>query len=282
LRTFLFSTLVALAVVAGPGGLEAQPKARVAPNQQLPDILEPAEAEAFREKLQHARPARTQVFDFVIEYRPYREESEFYEGRLAVGSDPEGRYTRLDLAARDDAVSLFVSSGENPRILRQKGDARQSVEDLESVWTRSILPPLPVYFADLGMPYLDQDNWRYLGPERRLGRPCQVFLVPSSQRESIAYRMTIDEDFLAILQVETFDRKKEELVSSWEISRLKKVDETWIVRQINYRNPEKREKAIFTVTDWMAVPPESEGDLNWTQLDRGLLEKVALEPAPID
>lgn len=105
---------------------------------------------------------------------------------------------------------------------------------------------------DLQMPFLQWSESVYEGLAKVRGRPAHTYLlyapagVRAVQPELAAVRVSLDGQFLALVQVELLDAAGRAL-KTVAVLEVKKLGEQWIVKSVDVRNPRTRDKTRFTV-----------------------------------
>lgn len=166
-----------------------------------------------------------------------------YQGQaLAIFAGAENAVTRAELAFPYEAYT-------SPQDWQRSNLQTILGADL----LQPVLPEFVYTYFELQMPFLYWPEWEYLGEERAKGRNTHVFdMYPPealAQADSgmSAVRIYVDHKFAALLKAEVLD-KQGEPAKTFKINKIKKVQERYIVRQIDLFDERTRDKTRFTVT----------------------------------
>lgn len=204
---------------------------------------------------------------FQLQIMPRREKTRRVSGVLLGSQGQGGPVSRVDLALEEAEVA--ASGAARParvkRLLLQNGVAAYAMEaDSAADDPTPAIVPSERYFEplagsdftvfDLLMPYIYWQRFRYEGRSTLRGRPTHVFMMyPPEEDGSLkshvsAVRLYIDEEVNAMVQVELYG-PDEAIAKTVSIGSFKKVDDQWLVDEIDVRDESKRDKTRFKVLD---------------------------------
>lgn len=232
---------------------EAQPRGRPEPFLINPDDIDREEGAEVLRQFRSARLAGDFCFVFALEHRPREGDRIERAGRLWGTWNEEGPLSRLWLAGLEgeQPLHLLFQNGMEPWLLAR--DEATSAEALP-VEGEALLKPLreELIFSpfELLMPFVYWDDWVYEGSDRVKGRPAYHFLfyppVDFPNPELGAVRVTLDARFNALLRAQLLSPAGEPL-KTLQINRLKRINEQWIVREIDLLDERSRDKTRFRV-----------------------------------
>jgi hypothetical protein len=251
-RAFLFLACAALAIP-----LAAAPAARtIRPSPHYVQFGQPDQAEGARilRGFRGMGIAGDYFLDFKLRVMPRRGAEREFTGRLWGSRNEQGAISRVNLNA--------TPAGER-RLLLQNGTAPAVWE-----WTAatgavaplaigSLFEPLiagtELTIFDLQMPYLYWEDFVFEGVSKIRGRPAHTFLLYPPADFTAAYpaltgvRVHLDTQFNAMVQAELIGAG-DRAIKTLAVLDLKKVGEQWMVKTIDLRNEQTRDKTRFQVT----------------------------------
>lgn len=201
---------------------------------------------------------------FQLQIMPRREKTRRVSGVLLGSQGEGGPVSRVDVVLEEASVGEGQPARVK-RLLLQNGVAAYAMEADSAgedpvpavVLTERYFEPLAGSdFAvfDLLMPYIYWQRFRYEGRSTLRGRPTHVFMMyPPEDDESLesqvsAVRLYIDEEVNAMVQAEVFG-PDEEIAKTVSIGSFKKIDDQWMVDEIDVRDERARDKTRFKVLD---------------------------------
>lgn len=169
-------------------------------------------------------------------------------GEMLGTSNAQGPLTRLSIGDQ----RWLVQSGCEPATWLASADGKAAAllplaDSLKSV------AGTDVTIFDLQMPFLYWTDFAYEGLARVRGRPAHSFvLYPPASAATLApvvsgVRVLIDTQFQALMQAELLGPAGR-LEKTISVLDLKKVGEQWLVKSIDVRNSQTRDKTRFTLT----------------------------------
>ena len=239
-----------------------------------PDAASEAEAQTLLAGIRQVQLPPYYAFQFVLRYMPNRGDDKWMEGRLwgSWNSDVSSLRLYFPQCGKKGSMTCFSYTGENPdAYIAYNSDAAEKVP-LEKT-TEELIPGMGLTLFDIQMPYLHWKDSVYEGPIRFMGRPAHRFILyPQKDKDygSIgAVRVYIDEDYRAVLKAEVLDHSGNKL-RSFEVGSLKKINDMWIVKKLNFVDEATKSKArVMIVAAALNVPfnlsylkPESSSTLS--------------------
>jgi len=193
--------------------------------------------------------------EFVLTILPRRGEEHSVPGRLWGTHDERGNLTRIVLApgAAGQETRLLVRVGPASAAWTFTPGKNQAVQPLSASALFEPLAGSDVTAFDLEMPFLYWDDFVFEGVSKIRGRPAHVFLmkppagfIPADQKIA-GVRLYLDTEYTAVVQFEEVSPDNEPIKTVSTLD-LKKVDDQWIVKSIDYRVEATHNKSRFTVT----------------------------------
>ena len=236
--------------------LEAQPRSRVPPSPSAPADLDPAEGEAVIDRFRAARYPQDYSFLFNFRHYPRRGAVKEFSGQLWGSWNQYGPILRVRLnqeETREDPPEFVFQNGHLIQIwsVQHQGSTTVATPVEGSALHESILPELTFTPFDLQMPFLYWKEFDYEGPDRVRGRPAHHFLFHPPEDFTGdpvigAVRVTIDAHWNAMLRAQVLDPEGE-VRKTYQVLRVRRVDEEWVVRSIDLIDEDSRAKTRFEV-----------------------------------
>lgn len=201
-------------------------------------------------------------FQFQLEHKPRRGRTIRYKGFMYGSSSDEGPISRFVLFPEqmgEDAsvellpIELIVHNGILPKIWMRKQLSQSFVLIEDAALFEPIFDGVLYTPFDLQMPFVYWENYDYEGPSRVLSRIGQRFLMyppensPADQNGITSVRVAIDDTYNALLQAEVL-REEEQVSTRFTVRGLKKVQEYYIIKEIELKNMLSRDATAFKVT----------------------------------
>jgi hypothetical protein len=248
-RAFLFATLAGGAATALRA---APPNLPVAPDLAQVGKPDAAAARALLEKFRESSLPGRYYFEFELHALPRRGEERVYRGRLWGARNDQGAITR---------VQLTDAAGATHRWLLQNGASAsvwtlangQPAQLAETALFAPLIPGVDVSAFDLLMPYLYWPDAALDRVERIRGRPAHAyrFQPPAAfaraHPEIGSVRAYLDTQFNALMQAERCGPDGQ-VLATLSLGELKKVDEQWLLKSVDFRNEATRNKTRLLVT----------------------------------
>lgn len=246
--------------------IAAQPGKPGGRNERIFEVedLDPGEGSRLLHTLRNQRPVGDFIFRFQLEHFPEVGETRTYEGLLWGTWINGAQVFRVHLGGGGDqpgdiAHRFLVRSGPDGFIYRLsdlQGSASAEPEPVLLTGAdrfRPLLEELTYTAFDLQVPFVHWSDIRYRGTDRVIGRPAHRFLAVApeaietpEQLPLAGISMAVDADFYALLRADYLDRSGETL-RSLRLLNFKKVQDQWIVRRLDIKDAETREKTRFNV-----------------------------------
>ena len=133
-----------------------------------------------------------------------------------------------------------------------KGDAE---EPLESVPFDQPMGNLDLSWSDLSLSFLWWPNGRIVGQERVRGRFCTIVELTVPASVEVGYdriRLWIDPEVNLLMQADTLDRRGR-LLRRLQVKSLRKIDEIWMVQNVDVINAQTRDRVTLRVRSVKAL-----------------------------
>jgi len=220
------------------------------------DPIDAAKGEAILKAFRQQRLKGDYVFYFDLVNLPRRGEKSTYEGILWGTWVPEGPLTRAVIwepgKERAPFLQLLALGGTRPRvwIWEAKTDERRELSEKELF--EPLLPNNNYSAFDLLMPFAYWDDYRYEGSRRIKGQATHEFLmlppeaIKKAQPEIGGARIALDTNFNSLVRAKLLNPQGEDL-QTIEILNFVKIDDQYIVKQIDLMDEATRDKSRFKV-----------------------------------
>lgn len=245
--------LTAFALSATAVSLFGQAAPRPAP-RFLQDKRDEVEGARALEQFRRAGPAGDYWLEFELRILPRNGEERTLRGQLFGTMRPQGPLSRLVLPGAGGVATeqrwLFGAAGTGGAWQWRPGETAGSAIGLEQ--SLAPLAGTDVTLFDLQMPFLSWPERVYEGLAKVRGRPAHTYLlyapadVRSVQPELAAVRVSLDGQFLALVQAEFLSAEGKSL-KTISVLEVKKLGEEWIVKSVDVRNARTRDKTRFQV-----------------------------------
>ncbi len=232
----------------------AQPKRfRPAPDYVQVGHADQAEGkkilEAFRSRSLYPEH---QYINFDLTLMPRRGDERTVPGRMWVGRDARGPVIRLAIAPGvvGQEIRLLVQSGADGAVW--KWPAEISGQSLAPAALFEALGGTDVTAFELQLGFLQWGDFVFEGVSKVRGRPAHVFLmyppsgVTALHPDLSAVRVYLDTEYSAPIQFEELGAEGKP-TKTVTVMDLKKVDDQWIVKTIDFHNEATRDKSRLQV-----------------------------------
>lgn len=130
----------------------------------------------------------------------------------------------------------------------ERGDPPELVPDPD--WAATVAG-FDLTWADLSLSFLWWAGGRWVGSERIRGRLCEIIELTAPEDAATAYagvRLWIDPETALLLQADALDRRGR-AVRRVQVRSLRKIDEMWMVQNLDIYNHATRERVTLRVRD---------------------------------
>lgn len=247
-RAFFVLAFVALAVRLPA----APPNFPTAPDLAQVGKLDAATARVLLEKFRDSAIPGQYFLEFELHALPRRGDERVYRGQLWGSRNDTGAITRVQLT---DAAGLshrwLLQNGAKSAVWGLVND--QPVPLAEAAVLAPLIPGVEVSAFDLLMPYLYWPQSGLPRIERIRGRPAHayVFQPPAAfvqaHPEAAFVRAYLDTQFNALMQAERCAANGQ-VLATLSLGELKKVNEQWMLKSVDFRNETTRDKTRLLVT----------------------------------
>lgn len=117
------------------------------------------------------------------------------------------------------------------------------------------LPGLDLTWADLTLSFLWWEGATVIGSERVRGRYSYVLDVPAPEETGGIYagmRLWIDPDTSLLMQADAYDHR-DRIVRRLQVKSIRKIDDLWMVQNLEILNPATRERVTLRVRQVQAL-----------------------------
>lgn len=242
----LFLVALAVSALGGPPGIPGGGSNSLA-------TVHPAESEG-REVLAKCRNAGLPgdcYYEFELQVLPRRGPERVIPGRLWAGRTRDGIVWRVELdTAAGRRVRWLVQGGSHPAIWRWDEGGLRPAAPFEPLVDGADVTPFDLQFPP---PFLYWPKESLVGMVRVLGRPAYDFVLwppadfSASYPAVAAVRTRLDADYCVPIQTELIGADGRTL-KTLSLVDLKKVDGSWIVKEVDVRNEATRNKTRLDVT----------------------------------
>ena len=245
--------LILLATPLAANLADAQAKGRPDPRFVQPEQIDPSEGTQILTAFRSARTRGDYAFAFDLINRPYGKTSITYHGRMVGTWDAENHaITRSDIAIENASVLRLIYIGGPDGIMIRSTDDNPAEQITGEARFKPIIDGLTFTPFDLQMPFLFWTDYIYEGTRKLLGRPAHYFILyPPKTFENDelgAVRVAVDADFLVMLMAEELDQSGN-VIKAFRINGFEKVDNQWIVKEIDLVDERTKDRTRFKVID---------------------------------
>lgn len=177
------------------------------------------------------------------------------------GAVPSAEYIIRDrFGAERERFKASWPLGEDPVYVYATGDPPK--EQVLAHLSQPLLG-LDMTWADLSLSFLWWSGARTVGAERVRGRYCYIVDLPAppNEREEIGgLRLWVDADVFLLMQVDTYD-KNSQLQRRMQIKSLRKLNDYWMVQNLDIHNHQTRERITLRVRKLQALDGSLDEDV---------------------
>lgn len=199
------------------------------------------------------------VYSFLFDLRvmPRRGEESRFRGQMWGARDSRGPAFRYEIRVPGDQenriLRYFARNGFEPEIWAY--DTSDEESGVREVPLEELFTPIgPTGFTpfDLQMPFIFWEEFAYEGLSRVRGRSSHGFLMypPDNVKREFPWlegvRMFLDAEFNALTGAELVGEGSE-VIRSFNIIEVKRVEDEWIVKTIDYRNGRSGDKTRLSI-----------------------------------
>ena len=219
--------------------------------------LDPEEGRAALEQMRRLGIAGDYFFEFQLRVMPRRGQEALIRGRLWGSRNAVGAITRvsLQLPAEADRPAkerrLLIQNGQRSAVWRWEEGGDVAMLGVSSLF-EPLVPGADLTAFDLQMPFLFWEEFSYEGVARFRGRPAHVLVLRPPAEFAAKYptlsgvRVHLDTQFNALVQTELLTTGGA-VMKTLSVIDLKKIEEQWIVKTIDVRDENTRNKTRFSV-----------------------------------
>ncbi len=162
---------------------------------------------------------------------------------------PQAVYTVFDrFGAMQERMTVKWPEPGVARWSLERGDPPESVADPD--WAAPVAG-FDLTWADLSLSFLWWPDGEWAGAERVRGRFCEIIELTAPEDAATAYagvRLWIDPETALLLQADALDRRGR-AVRRVQVRSLLKIDEMWMVQNLDIYNHATRERVTLRVRD---------------------------------
>jgi hypothetical protein len=193
--------------------------------------------------------------EFDLRVMPRRGAEKRIPGRAWGGRNPNGPVSRIELQLSPEGAAqrLLVQNGPAGAIWNWHGEEPGMTARLDASAMFAPLGGTELTPFDLQMPFIFWDDFVYEGVTRQGDRPMQTFLMYppetiAAQNPAITgVRMFVDSAYHAMMRFQVIGGDGR-VLKTMQLGSFKKVDEQWLMKEIDFRNDATRDKTRFDLT----------------------------------
>jgi len=244
---FLVACVVAGGAAAAPATGTNQPTTYV----QFGGINQ-IEGRRVLEQFRRAGIAGEYYLEFDLRVMPRRGDETVFHGKLWGGRNEQGAIVRVTMKAGENTRSLLIQNGEHAAVWASDSTNRTSSAQEKGDF-EPLVPGVELTAFDLQMPYIFWPDAVLQSVQPIRSRPTHVFLFRpppawAAQHPEIGgVRAYLDTQFHAPVQTELLD-KQGRVLRTLSLVDLRKVGDQYIVKTVDLRNDQTRDKTRFQVT----------------------------------
>ena len=247
-RAFL---LVACAVVGGAAAAPTPGAGSASPTYLQLGQPDQAEGRKALEEFRRVGIAGEYYLEFDLRVMPRRGDEQVYRGKLWGGRNGQGAILRVAITdAAGHEHRLLMQNGESPAVWRSDSGA-ETPRQVDAF--APLLDGVELTAFELQMPYIYWPNATLETVTRVRGRPAHVFLFrppaawAAAHPEISAVRASLDTQYNAPVQSELLDPTGR-VLRTLSLVDLRKIGDQYIVKTVDLRNEQTRDKTRFQVT----------------------------------
>ena len=191
------------------------------------------------------------VFSFTLEHMPKRGSVQVFHGTLWGRWQNAFPKLRLKIHSEDPNQpprEWLIHAGKKLNGWKANHDGEMQPLSNESLYD-PLLPVLNYSAFDLAFQFLFWENAQYVGPLRVHGTPAHVYrLLPDPNQSPVPYsylRIVLHAGHNTLMRADFFDQS-EQLLKSLNVRSFKKVQDEWLVKEIDALDPIQHHKTRFT------------------------------------
>lgn len=191
------------------------------------------------------------ALQFELIHMPRNGGKDVYATGMLWGSwNDQGPVMRIELKSTRDQrwIRLLIQSGPFARIWFLDPEGKTQ-ELRQQDWFNPLFEGMTYTYFDLSLSFIFWDNFVYEGPKRVRCRPAQIFMMYPPEGCAQIYggvHMAMDADYNMLLQAEMFDCQGG-LIKSIKLDKFQKVQEEYIIKQMDVINEITHDKTRFEV-----------------------------------
>jgi hypothetical protein len=190
--------------------------------------------------------------EFDLRVMPRRGAEKRIPGRAWGGRNPDGPVSRIELQLSPEGAAqrLLVQNGPASAIWNWHGEEPGMTARLDASAMFAPLGGTELTPFDLQMPFIFWDDFIYEGVTRQGDRPMQTFLIYppeaiAAQNPALTgVRMFVDSAYHAMMRFQVIGGDGR-VLKTMQLGSFKKVDGQWLMKEIDFRNDETRDKTRF-------------------------------------
>lgn len=190
---------------------------------------------------------------YSLQYIPRRGKRSEILGTLWTSNGNDGPVSQISIHGAAES-QLYLRNGPFASVFQKKKTSSEWVELGTDEWFESIDPQVTLTPFDLMMPYIYWPDWTYEGVTKIRGRVAHAFLMEAPETlngNPIGLHgvvVFLDEDFNALLKAD-YVSEDEGVLKSFRLLDLKKVNEVWLPKTVDFLNEETRDKTRLVIKE---------------------------------
>ena len=190
---------------------------------------------------------------YTLQYIPRRGKRQEVTGTLWSSNVADGPVSQIRIHS-EPGEELFLKNGPYASALKRTQPSNAWSKVTTDEWFDPVDETVTITVFDLMMPFIYWNDWNYEGVTKVRGRAAHAFLMlapKSLEANPLGLHgvvVFLDESFNAMLKAD-YVSKDEEVLKSFRLLDLKKVDGVWLPKTIDFLNETTRDKTRLIIKE---------------------------------
>ena len=190
---------------------------------------------------------------YTLQFIPRRGERQDIAGTIWSSNIADGPVSQIRIHS-EPAEDLFLKNGPYASVLKRTHPSNEWSKVTTQGWFDPVDKGVTITAFDLMMPFIYWNDWNYEGVTKVRGRVAHAFLMlapkgldanPLGLHGVVVF---LDESFNAMLKAD-YVSKEDEVIKSFRLLDLKKVDGIWLPKTVDFLNERTRDKTRLIIKE---------------------------------
>ncbi|MDA0346427.1 MAG: outer membrane lipoprotein-sorting protein [Verrucomicrobia bacterium] len=190
---------------------------------------------------------------YTLQYIPRRGKRQEIGGTIWSSNVADGPVSQIRIHSEPEE-ELFLRNGPYASVLKRTHPSKEWSKVTTSGWFDPVDEGVTLTAFDLMMPFIYWNDWHYEGVTKVQGRVAHAFLMvapkgldanPLGLHGVVVF---LDESFNAMLKAD-YVSKEDEVIKSFRLLDLKKVDGVWLPKTVDFLNENTRDKTRLIIKE---------------------------------